>query len=61
MTIFYREDKPWIIELSNDERLKIHLVRLRLFQRVDKSKNPLVFFIDKFQLSSRMDIKLDIK
>jgi hypothetical protein len=40
LTIIYRREsphQPWIVELSNDETMKLHLVRIRLYQRVTTS------------------------
>ncbi len=36
MTIIYRRE-PWLIQFSNDETMKLHFVRIRLFQRVTTS------------------------
>ena len=40
MTIFYRSEsayQPWMIKLTQDDAMKRHLVRIRLFQRVTTS------------------------
>ncbi len=40
ITIMYRQEfpyKPWLIELPNDEAMQLHLIRIRLFQRVTTS------------------------
>lgn len=42
MTIFIR-DKPWLIEFSNEEIIQLHLIRIRLFQRVSTSMKKRFF------------------
>jgi len=45
MTIIYC-DEPWLIEFSNNEIIQLHLVRIRLFQRVTTSMlNKIKVFI----------------
>jgi len=49
MTINYRRE-PWLIEFSNDETIKLHFVRIRLFQRVTTrmlNKIELFFYVYK--------------
>ncbi len=59
MTIIYRQE-PWFIELSNDETMKLHLIRIRLFQRViTRMLNKIEFFLCLVIQFCRMDIELD--
>ena len=64
ITITYHRELPhksWLIDLPNDEAMRRHLVRIRLFQRVTASMSNYnrVFCIYTFNL--RMDIELDTK
>ena len=47
MTIFYRQnqpDKPWMLDLTKNDLNQLHLVRIRLYQRVETSSFHLIFF-----------------
>lgn len=46
MTIFYRQnqpDKPWMLDLTKNDLNQLHLVRIRLYQRVETSSFHLIF------------------
>lgn len=64
MTIFYRSEspsQPWMIKLAQDEMMKRHLVRIRLFQRVTTSRRDSITSVRMERYStSRMDIGLDL-